>query len=194
MQEIYPSIWIFEKQFSNPGEICNSIEKVIDDNLTLNWTWAQTSKQNASENIQDFHRTNQVFSISSNVNIEELKKIDDIIFNITTSCVNQYSVHYGLGPMDDEGYSILKYENGTMYKQHHDCGPMHSNRVVSMLAYLNDDFVGGELEFPYIGIKYKPSAGDVVLFPSNYTFSHIAHPVSEGTKYAVVSWLGHARA
>ena len=37
----------------------------------------------------------------------------------------------------------------------------------------------------------KPEKPALVLFPSNYAYTHRAMPVVEGTKYAVVTWLGH---
>ena len=38
-------------------------------------------------------------------------------------------------------------------------------------------------------IKIKPSPGMLAIFPANYAYSHIAHPVKTGTKYAIVTWL-----
>jgi hypothetical protein len=29
----------------------------------------------------------------------------------------------------------------------------------------------------------------LILFPSNYAYSHIAHPITNGTKYAMVTWI-----
>jgi len=54
--------------------------------------------------------------------------------------------------------------------------------------FLNGDFTGGELEFPYFDVKITPSAGTLVLFPSNFPYGHIAHPVEDGTKYSLVTW------
>ena len=31
--------------------------------------------------------------------------------------------------------------------------------------------------------------GMLLLFPSNYPYAHIAHHVTSGTKYAIVTWL-----
>jgi predicted 2-oxoglutarate/Fe(II)-dependent dioxygenase YbiX len=60
---------------------------------------------------------------------------------------------------------------------------------LSPILYLNDDYTGGEIEFVHHGITIKPSPGMLVLFPANYAYSHIAHPVKTGTKYAIVTWL-----
>ena len=35
----------------------------------------------------------------------------------------------------------------------------------------------------------KRFEGMVILFPSNYAYRHIAHPVTSGTKYAIVTWI-----
>jgi Rps23 Pro-64 3,4-dihydroxylase Tpa1-like proline 4-hydroxylase len=190
MKEIYPSIWVYENAFQESQKIINNVEAFIDNNPAHNWSWARTG-HSTEENLQDSHRTNQSFSISPLQHIEEMKSVDDSIFNGTTSLIGQYAKHYDLGVLHDEGYSILKYKDGMQYKQHYDCGPLFASRVVSMLIYLNDEYAGGELEFPYLGVKHKPNTGDVILFPSNYTFSHIAHPVTEGTKYCVVTWMGY---
>jgi predicted 2-oxoglutarate/Fe(II)-dependent dioxygenase YbiX len=57
------------------------------------------------------------------------------------------------------------------------------------LLYLNDDYSGGELEFRNFQLKISPKKGMLLLFPSNFAYAHIAHPVTSGTKYAFVTWL-----
>lgn len=189
VEEIFPSIWVFKNQFERCNWIIDSVEKSIDSDIQFNWTWARTSKEQDSENSQGSYRTNKIFSISSNQQSPLIAEIDAHIFNSVTQRIGEYSTKYNVGTLTDEGYAILKYEPGMEYKLHHDCGETHKDRVVSMLIYLNDDYVGGHLEFPHIGVTYYPRAGDVLLFPSNYTFAHVAHPVESGTKYAIVSWM-----
>ena len=87
-----------------------------------------------------------------------------------------------------EEYGCIKYATGTEYKAHYDSGT-EMGRIISALVYLNDDYEGGELEFPWFGIKIKPKAGMLILFPSNFAYRHIAHPVKSGTKYALVTWI-----
>jgi predicted 2-oxoglutarate/Fe(II)-dependent dioxygenase YbiX len=62
------------------------------------------------------------------------------------------------------------------------------DRDFSMLIYLNDEYEGGELNFPWLNYRYKPKAGDLVIFPSNHIFSHESLPITRGNKYALVSW------
>lgn len=83
---------------------------------------------------------------------------------------------------------VLKYQTGQEYKMHADAGG-GNQRVLSLVWYINDDYTGGELEFPFFNYKLKPPANSMIFFPSNYIYAHIAHPVVENVKYAVVSWL-----
>jgi predicted 2-oxoglutarate/Fe(II)-dependent dioxygenase YbiX len=99
--------------------------------------------------------------------------------------INQFQMP---GDVWHEDYSLLKYGVGEEYKQHFD-GTTASGRSISAICYLNNDFEGGEIEFPFFGIKISPQPGMLMLFPSNFAYSHVAHPITAGTKYAMVTWL-----
>jgi predicted 2-oxoglutarate/Fe(II)-dependent dioxygenase YbiX len=62
-------------------------------------------------------------------------------------------------------------------------------RCISCIAYLNSDYEGGEIEFVNFGVKIKPQPGMLIIFPSNFAYRHIAHPVTSGTKYNLVTWI-----
>jgi predicted 2-oxoglutarate/Fe(II)-dependent dioxygenase YbiX len=90
--------------------------------------------------------------------------------------------------MTHEKYNMLKYSGGQEYKAHFD-GTTETGRTLSAIIYLYSNFEGGEVEFVNYGIKIKPQPGMLLLFPSNYAYTHIAHPVTNGTKYALVTWI-----
>ena len=62
-------------------------------------------------------------------------------------------------------------------------------RDVSFLFYLNDQYGGGELEFPEHGLTIKPKKGMMIAFPSYKDFAHKVHPVTWGHRYSLVSWV-----
>lgn len=103
-------------------------------------------------------------------------------------CVWDYRNSYNLYLSLSEPVSVLKYSHGAEYRTHWDSSPMNG-RVLSMVCYANDDYEGGELDFPGYGVTVKPEAGMVVLFPSSYTHKHAARPVTSGTKYSLVTWF-----
>jgi len=92
---------------------------------------------------------------------------------------------------EDEGYRLLKYGGGAEYHAHHD--HFHTNsRSLSLVAFVNDNYTGGELVFPRFNVTIKPKKGTIVLFPSNFPYLHIANPVGVGNtdvKYSLVTWF-----
>lgn len=92
---------------------------------------------------------------------------------------------------------ILKYKEGAEFRMHADSEVFDKeekdwrrvlDRDISILAYFNSDFQGGELVFPNFDFGIKPSRGLVVAFPSDGRYSHWARPVTSGIRYAIVSW------
>lgn len=68
--------------------------------------------------------------------------------------------------------------------------PNHTpNRTVSALYYLNQDFDGGEIVFPSIGLTIKPTTGMLIAFPSDEHHTHLVNPVLRGRRYSVAVWM-----
>ncbi len=81
---------------------------------------------------------------------------------------------------------LLKYDESGHLPAHQDQGI--SSRVLSVLLYLNDDYEGGEIEFRHSNLKFKPKAGSVLFFPSNFLYVHEVYPVTKGPRYALPNW------
>jgi hypothetical protein len=64
-----------------------------------------------------------------------------------------------------------------------------SNRLLAWTVYLNDEFEAGETEFLYQQYRYKPSKGDVVIFPTAFTHTHRGNPPIGGDKYIITGWV-----
>lgn len=91
---------------------------------------------------------------------------------------------------------LLSYNVNGHYDEHNDCEDYVNNiltrvvdRDITIIFYLNDDYIGGELEFTQLGLIYKPKKNSMIVFPSYYEFSHRVHPVQSGTRINLVSWL-----
>lgn len=52
--------------------------------------------------------------------------------------------------------------------------------------FLNDNYEGGELVFPEIGVSLKPTAGSLVLFPGYFT-RHGVNKVTSGTRINILA-------
>jgi hypothetical protein len=99
-----------------------------------------------------------------------------------------YQRHFHIGCSWHDSYSILKYGVGQKFVNHIDDHPDFHRRI-STLYYINDDYSGGEINFPRFNLSFKPKANQMIVFPSTYVYNHSVSPVTEGTRYAVVSWL-----
>ena len=68
----------------------------------------------------------------------------------------------------------------------------YSNRTLSSILFLNNDYEGGELTFKNTfneeELTIKPFPGKLVVWPSNMMFPHTVKPVKKGTRYTIVAW------
>lgn len=120
-----------------------------------------------------------------------IQEIHAFIQEIFAKCVRYYSEKYEIEIAYDEGFQLLKYSPGKEYKPHCDQGPGVEWRVLSGLILLNpDEYEGGATYFNNYDINIKPKNPSIVLFPSNYAYTHRARAVLDGTKYAIVTWFG----
>ena len=102
--------------------------------------------------------------------------------------INEYGKKYSQCRIKGgEHLRVGRYGVGGYYGPHADSGG--SERTLSGLLYLNNDFKGGELNFVHQDLTIKPEEGLLVLFPSNFLFVHQSMPLTEGKKYVCISWF-----
>lgn len=95
-----------------------------------------------------------------------------------------------------EPVQMLYYPLGGKYDIHNDSEDVIDGKIkkvadrdISIICYLNDDYEGGELEFPFLGLKIKPIRGTIISFPSYYEYPHRVHPVTKGERFSLVTWI-----
>lgn len=115
------------------------------------------------------------------------------VYDAQFPAVEDYRKDYNLMKLKYwEAFNFIKYGPGQHFMEHHDHGYSY-NCTVSLVAYVNDDYDGGELFFRLQKLNIKPQAGDLYIFPSNYMYPHQAKPVTSGTKYSIVTMLDYSR-
>jgi predicted 2-oxoglutarate/Fe(II)-dependent dioxygenase YbiX len=103
--------------------------------------------------------------------------------------------HFDCALGEREGTSLLRYPTGGFYRRHRDRGsapgwPAAARRRIALIAFLNGDFTGGELQlYPDDDkpIVVRPVTGLMAAFPA--TLSHEVLPVLSGTRDSVVDWF-----
>ena len=58
---------------------------------------------------------------------------------------------------------------------------------LAAICYLNDDYDGGEIFFPALNKKIKPTAGDLIMFPGK--FRHGVTGVNNGDRHTMLTWF-----
>ena len=92
-----------------------------------------------------------------------------------------------------EEFRIKKYNPGKVdqFGLHTDVQDhMTAKRYLAFLFYLNDDFVGGETDFPYNELTVTPETGKVLVFPPTWQYPHRGLHVKDGSpKYIMSTYL-----
>lgn len=121
----------------------------------------------------------------------KLQNLWQDIYDVKSPAVEDYSKMYNINNLQYwEAFNFIRYGEGQHFMEHHDHGFSY-NCTVSLVAYPNDDYEGGELYFRLQNLKIKPEAGDLFIFPSTYMYPHQAMPVHSGTKYSIVTMLDY---
>lgn len=180
---------IFENVWPDPDLTIQRIETACADlNSGVGWNRAGTVGQGHRQTA----RTNLGLGITfsaEGVSNPAMMDIHNQMYFLLLATTVPYADRYEMAEnLYHEPYQALKYRSGEFYKAHYD-GGTESGRAISSVIYLNDNYTGGEIEFPNFKVKIKPEKGMLILFPSNYAYRHIAHPVMEGTKYSLVTWI-----
>lgn len=68
------------------------------------------------------------------------------------------------------------------------------NRQIASVMFMNDDFEGGELQFPNVKdatgavLSIKPKAGQIVVFGGDPRYLHAVSEVTRGERYVMTLW------
>lgn len=168
----------------NNAEFCQSIVNSINTNK-----WEKHSYNDPISGKSTTYDDDLDITFSNN-------KLTLELHNFFTECVEDYLKNvvpntFGLTNITSIRYN--RYEIGTNMKMHHDHihtifdGERKGVPILSVLALLNDDFEGGDF-LMFDGKKLKLTAGDVIVFPSNFLYPHAVTTVTKGTRYSCVSW------
>jgi hypothetical protein len=177
---------------------------ILESNLSNNnkYSWSEAQVTNSTTPIKkardavDFRYKQENLGPRDETN-SELIDLHEEIYQKLKYCIDDYAKYWGINVVYYEAFNFVKYEgSGTHFNIHADHGPAY-NCTVSAVIYINDDYIGGDLKFPRLDdLVYKPSVGDIAVFPSNYIYEHASLPMESGTKYCVVvmtdiNKLGH---
>ena len=120
--------------------------------------------------------------------IKWIDKSHQLLFNKVLSGSHEANQNYNFNIATVNEISILKYDTGDFYSKHIDMSGHDSDRKLSVIIPLSNDYEGGETLF-YTSknpIKMIKEVNIATFFPS-----YIVHEVTEvtkGVRYSLVAW------
>jgi SM-20-related protein len=132
-------------------------------------------------------RNDSIFWLSPGVSPYQtiyLQKMDELI--------GIFNRELYLGLRQFEGH-FARYDSSGFYKKHLDQFACNSERLISVITYLNTPLSGGELRIysrenpEEVEKDIKPKAGTLVCFLSNQIYHEVLK--TEGVRYSIAGWL-----
>jgi predicted 2-oxoglutarate/Fe(II)-dependent dioxygenase YbiX len=134
------------------------------------------------------------------IDLEDIaSEIIDLYRNVVTNVINPF---YEFEVKDSELPQLLHYGIDGHYMPHCDGESLwkppgnepliwrkSTDRDLSTVLFLNDDFEGGDFVFPELRVRVRPEPGMLVCFPSTHEYLHGVEPVTKGTRYSIVNWM-----
>lgn len=139
--------------------------------------------------FDEFGNDRKEFSVNvfKNPNTKE-SNIRDVITTYGKMVYDTCIINYGgpFVPFEPAATHIAKFEAGYGMHEHFDAGKPND---IATLIYINDDYEGGEIYFPELGVEIKPKAGDLIMFPDNPNFIHGVKPITSGVRFTTPRWF-----
>lgn len=146
--------------------------------------------------------------------IEVFRYWEDSIYKCLLKYIDIFPMVLGTIWWRTKGH-VMRYDEGAFLGIHNDNdsnyratngerfvprGQIQMRQVAAVMLYLNDcvdeeseldgqNYTGGELVFPYLGIKNTPKTGDIVIFPANFMATHGVEPVKKGVRYGYLEFF-----
>jgi hypothetical protein len=195
-EDLGSGIWVYRDVLTKDLDIINRLESNLDpSNPGFSWQPAYVGYQERMPEYRecvDFKFKKKDIEANKSPVSLAMQELWQDCYDRQAPAVEDYCKKHNIHKLQYwEAFNFIKYVPGHHFMEHHDHGFSY-NCTVSLVAYPNDNYEGGELSFRLQGLKIKPRAGDLYVFPSNYMYPHIAEKVTSGVKYSIVTMLDYS--
>lgn len=179
-EEVAPAIFIYENVIDN-------CEEIINFSLSTPEKWREPTISSENGMIVDTQiRKNRIMDIPPILS-------NDIMWFEVSQTIWSYGNNYGMFhnvPFSNMEFpQILHYSTENNFYKAHSDSISGLSRIFSAVLYLNTVEEGGETYFDKFDISVSPREGRLLLFPSNFAYTHEAKPPKSNDKFAIVTWF-----
>jgi hypothetical protein len=213
IEVLHEKIWVFKNAFKKATELINFLELQTDE--WTGWYTFGSKIELTNQSYQEDHFPESAEEwkekVLDKMPDDPLKDFAATFYEVTSQYVNSLGVEldnwlfigtdvckYDTTPTDNfSDTHAMNYH--TDYRLGRTRFPGHKFDLTCVF-YLNEGYEGGEISFRIFNqeltkleniIDYKPSKGDVIIFPSKHPFYHGVKKLDSGEKYIVRSYWRH---
>jgi len=186
-------IWYWENALSFPEHLKDFIDKIDEEPESYsriskweNWTASDDNKlvYGKTKNID---RSKLKISTGSDILDKKTLYIANSLLMAFQMCTDRYLDSRKLDKnkydLNLDRITIKAWNEGQSMGPHFDGQDGNKNLAFSLVAYINDDYEGGEINFPNHNVTIKPKSGSLIMFPSQEPYIHEVKPIVSGTRY-----------
>lgn len=204
--EIYPMVDVYKKLLPDSQKLAEIVKRSADSSQGKYYLREWDRWSIFGSYTQQKHDPNEPREYGPIY--DEEKYLSDSVYTAYSKAIFDYVKRHNLTL--PEGSTLLsssfsKYDtdvdvmNNNMSMQYHTDyiiaerdmpGPKF---FLTCTTYLNDDYVGGEIEFLMDGKQYpyKPDSGDILVFPSTEPYFHGVKTITSGEKFFVRNFVSY---
>lgn len=139
-----------------------------------------------NKNLYTFHEGDYAYNYTSSEDAADINLIIDFCNSVQNEIENKYDVK-----LKSRNYlTALIYltggQKGPHTDEYHDAHDLVNRKkihVYSSVYYPNDNYSGGELCFPNLGLEIKPEKNSLVIFPCQHL--HYVQKITSGNKISI---------
>jgi hypothetical protein len=174
-------ILVYKDMLPKELDIINRLESTIGSSTTMPFMWCE-ALVGYSQKMPEYRDcvdckigTTHIDHLNHYPQFSELKNIYADTASAIRACMNDYQSRYNINMEYMEAINFIRYRENQHFQVHTDHGFSYTC-TVSSVVYFNDDYEGGELYYPELGITHKPKARSLVMHGGNIT--HESLPVT----------------
>jgi len=115
------------------------------------------------------------------------EKTNKILNNYKRRVMQSFRDIYAIDCKFCGGSYLVKWTESDKMDLHVDDLSDGKNQVSAVL-YLNDDYVGGNINFPTHNLSIKPEKYELLIFPGNLNYAHEVQEITSGSRFTVPYW------
>lgn len=181
----YDNEIIVVEDFLSQSEV--SVAKFFVDNLATeeDWNransevaehlWGKTINLNSGLKEQPLG-IRPVYSLAMSIN----KKIDNLLTELGILFPGRSQLGFN---------QIIRVSDYGMDAHSDDAKNSEFPIFYGLVIYLNDDFYGGSLQYPNLGINHSPVPKSLVIHPATDEYMHLVTEVTDGVRYSMTSFV-----